>query len=81
MFHSTMRKFYTFMAFALVLGVIGMQFATTRWDFSSGVSGMVVTESATGDLGGIVFFIVGIVTGAIIVGSVAYLWGYEKKRT
>ncbi len=86
---ETYTRFYTFMAVALVLGFIGMEIVTTGVSLDAGVSGMATRTFAdagpsltgTGTPGSnLVFLLIGVVAGAVIVGTAVYIYSVEKKR-
>ncbi len=89
MFAESYTKFYVFIILALVLGFIGMEVATTGIELQDDqLSGRVTetiddTDAAIGaDIPNapLIFLLIGGLAGAIIVGTVVYIYHYEKKR-
>jgi nitrogen fixation-related uncharacterized protein len=85
---ETYTRFYTLMAIALVLGFIGMEVATTGTNFANSISGMAThsvdqASSATGNGSpgsNLLFLLVGMVAGAVIVGTIVFIYHVERKR-
>ena len=87
MFKESYTKFYAFMIAALILGFVGMEVATVGIGGGE-LSGMAThtVEGAESALGAstpgsnMLFLLIGIVVGAIIVGTAVYIYSYERKR-
>jgi hypothetical protein len=89
MFPESYTKFYALMAVALVLGFIGMEVVTSGVPWQSALSGMAThTVSNAGPgltTGGtpgsnLLFLGIGVLAGAVIVGSAIYIYTVEKKK-
>jgi hypothetical protein len=86
---ETYTKFYVFMALALVLGFAGMEVATTGVALrESELTGMAlhgVADAGTSLTGSgtpgsnLIFLLIGVVAGAVIVGTAVYIYSVEKK--
>lgn len=86
MFSETYTKFYLFMVVAMVVGFVGMEFITTEAQMG-GFSGMVTHDVSTESLTGngtpgsnILFLLIGVLAGAVIVGTAVFIYSVEKKR-
>lgn len=85
---ETYTRFYVLVAVALLLGFIGMEVATTGIAFNDGVSGMATrtiegVESVTGNGtpgSNMIFLLIGVVAGAVIVGTAIFIYSVERKR-
>jgi|GEM_PF-2124861 len=90
MYPETYTRFYIFMALALVLGFIGMEVATTGVSLEqASVSGMATStiKDAGPSLTGagtpgsnLIFLMIGVVAGAVLVGTAVYIYQVERRR-
>jgi len=86
MFAETYTKFYVFVVLALVVGFLGMEVATSGITWGEGPTGMVSAADAhsltsTASPGAnLLFLFIGVVAGAIIVGTAVYIYNIEKKQ-
>lgn len=83
MFRESYTKFYLFIVASLLFGFVGMELATTG-GVGGTLTGMVTVQGESSALGtggnSLVFFLLGLFTGAVLILSMVYLYGYEKKR-
>ncbi len=86
---ETYTRFFAFIVIALAVGFFGMEIATTGTALGQGVSGMATytvqdagpsfTGAATPS-SNLLFLFIGILAGAVIVGTAVYIYSIERKR-
>lgn len=87
---ETYTRFYTFVVIALFVGFVGMEVATTgvvlhEGDLT-GYATHTVTDAGQGLTGyatpgtNLVFLAIGLLAGAVLVGTAVYIYSIEQKR-